>query len=313
MKGLELARAYYEEAGRKMIHEQFSDLEHLIAVGLTGSGSECYGYDDEVSTDHDFEPGFCIFLPDETVVDEQRAFQLERAYGRLPDSFRGFERGKLLPVGGNRHGVFRLSDYLMEKTGSTDGSLTLRQWLLTPSYVLAEAVNGEIWRDDSDLITSIRKGLLEMPRDVLCKRLAGNLILMNQSGQYNYDRCLKHGEKASAQLAAVEFVRSAMETIFLINGRYMPYYKWSFRALKDLEVLSELAMPLEYLLTTDNEPETAEKKKQLIELVAAAVTGELTRKGLSDSDSDDLERQAYRVNEGIRDNDLRNMHIMAAI
>ena len=63
MKGLELSRKYYEEFGKPMLKEQFPEIEHLIAVGLVGSGSDCYGYDDDISHDHDFEPGFCLFLP----------------------------------------------------------------------------------------------------------------------------------------------------------------------------------------------------------------------------------------------------------
>ncbi|MBR3753683.1 MAG: hypothetical protein IKK49_01095 [Clostridia bacterium] len=63
MKGLELARKFYEQHGKPMLGGQFSHILPFIAVGLTGSGSECYGYDDDVSQDHDFEPGFCIFCP----------------------------------------------------------------------------------------------------------------------------------------------------------------------------------------------------------------------------------------------------------
>ena len=78
MNGLELSRAFYEEHGKPMLEEQFPQLLPLLAVGLFGSGSECFGYDDETSRDHDFEPGFCLFLPDESVVDRRTAFLLER-------------------------------------------------------------------------------------------------------------------------------------------------------------------------------------------------------------------------------------------
>ncbi|MBQ9562362.1 MAG: hypothetical protein IJU99_02815, partial [Lachnospiraceae bacterium] len=67
MNGLELSRAYFEAFGRQMLEEQFPELLPHLAAGLFGSGSECFGFVDEVSRDHDFEPGFCIFLPGEEV------------------------------------------------------------------------------------------------------------------------------------------------------------------------------------------------------------------------------------------------------
>ena len=60
MKGIELARAFYEEYGKPMIERDFAEYSDRIAVGLVGRGSECYGFDDEISTDHDFEAGFCL-------------------------------------------------------------------------------------------------------------------------------------------------------------------------------------------------------------------------------------------------------------
>ena len=77
MKGLEIARAYFEQYGLPMLREQFPGLLPLIAAGLTGSGSECFGFDDEISRDHDFEPGFCLFLPDEETVSRRDAFLLD--------------------------------------------------------------------------------------------------------------------------------------------------------------------------------------------------------------------------------------------
>ena len=76
MKGLDLARAFYEEYGIPLLKE-FPDLAENIAIGLCGSGSECFGFDDDFSKDHDFEPGFCIFLPSEELVDRRQAFLLE--------------------------------------------------------------------------------------------------------------------------------------------------------------------------------------------------------------------------------------------
>ena len=42
MRGLELSERFYLEYGAPMIREKFPELEGIIAVGLAGSGSECW-------------------------------------------------------------------------------------------------------------------------------------------------------------------------------------------------------------------------------------------------------------------------------
>ena len=73
MNGLLLAEEYYKQFGEQMLREEFGDILGQIAVGLIGSGSECFGYDDEISEDHDFEPGFTIFIPGEAFMDSKKS------------------------------------------------------------------------------------------------------------------------------------------------------------------------------------------------------------------------------------------------
>ena len=296
-----------------MLRERFPELCPFLATGLAGSGSECLGFDDEVSRDHDFEPGFCIFLPGEDVVDRKAAFALERAYAKLPGEFMGVRRAKVSPVGGARHGVMRTADFMMDKTGTPDGNLSALQWLSLPDFALAEAVGGEIFDDRYGEITAIRKRLRRRPSDIRIKKLAGQLLMMAQSGQYNYNRCLRHEETAAAQLAVTEFVKSTMAAVFLINDEYQPYYKWSFRAMRALPKLSLEAELLEYLLTTDNEEETRGEKYAVIESIAADVAKELHEQGLVGTADPDLEKQAYEVNGRIADPQIRNLHILAGV
>ena len=313
MNGLELSERFYLECGKPMLEEQFPALLPYLAAGLFGSGSECAGFDDETSRDHDFEPGFLLLLPGEDVVDRKAAFQLERAYAKLPKEFMGFARSPVAPVGGARHGVLRTAEFFRDKVGAADGILTVSQWLTVPEHALFEATNGRLFFDGSGEVARIREGLSRYPEDVRRKKLAGELLLMAQAGQYNYARCLRHGETGAAQLAVAEFTKAAMHATFLLNGVYMPYYKWSFRAMRSLPKLSLLAETLEVLLTTDNEPETAESKAYMVEDVAADVIEELQAQGLTKAICGDLEKHAYSVNDSIADGGIRNLHILAAV
>ena len=313
MQGLELSRAYYEQFGAPMLHRDFPQIESLVAAGLCGSGSECFGFDDDISRDHDFEPGFCLFLPGEDVIDRRTAFLLERAYSKLPKEFDGARRSLVAPVGGSRRGVLRMADFFQSKVGAPDGILTIGQWLDTPEFYLAEATNGAVFRDDSGVFSAIRARLSVLPEDIRKKKLAGELLLMGQSGQYNFSRCLQHKEPAAAQLAAIEFVKAALHAVFLLNRVYQPYYKWQFRALRGLPVLGNLAEPLEFLLTTENRGDLGETKAAIIEDIAALLIAALQSQDLTTATCGDLEQHAYAVNDGIDDSALRNLHVLAAI
>lgn len=313
MNGLELSRAFFAEFGMPMLEREFPDQLPLLAAGLIGSGSECFGYDDSVSRDHDFEPGFCLFLPDESIVSRRTAFLLERAYAKLPREYLGVRREILSPVGGARRGVLRISEFFSDKVGSPDGVLSLEQWLSIPENALAEATNGLIFFDAYGLVTEIRKRLSSFPEDVLRKRVAGNLLLMAQAGQYNYRRCLSHGELAAAQLAIVEFVESAMSAVFLLNRKYQPFYKWRFRAFRELPLLGDLADTFSFLLCSGNEDIIQAEKENMISEISLAVSTLLYEQELTGIPDPDLETQAYEVNNRIKDPNLRNSHILSAV
>ncbi len=313
MKGIELSKAFYSEFGEPMLRDGFPELCGLIAVGVAGSGSECFGYDDELSRDHDFDVGFCIFIPDEDMIDSRTAFALERAYSKLPRNFRGFERSLLAPVGGSRRGVIRMGEFFKNKTGNADGALSELDWLTVSEQLLAEAVNGEVFFDGLGKFTAIRERLSYMPEDARLKKLAGELLIMGQAGQYNYGRCIARGETAAAQLAVCDFARSALHAAFLLNKRYMPYYKWSFRALRELPCLSHLHSELEYLISSGNDTEEHLRKRDVIERVCADIVNELVAQRLTDYDGEETEGHAYSVNEKISSPKVRNLHILCAV
>ena len=313
MKGIEISKAYFEEYGRPMLEKDFSDILPYLCVGMVGSGSDCYGFDDETSRDHDFEPGFCIFIPNEDVVDRRKEFLLERAYAKLPKEFMGLKRSLVSPVGGRRNGVIRTEEFYTNKIGSADGKLSVLDWLTISESYLFEATNGEIFFDNYGEFSEIRNRIMNMPEDIRLKKLAGNMLLMAQSGQYNYGRCLSHGEKGAAQLAVIEFVNAAMKTVFLLNKKYMPYYKWSFRAMRNLKLFSTFSDSFEYLLTSENDSVTAQTKTDVIEDIASMIIGYLIDNEMTKAICGDLEKHAYSVNDSISDPNIRNMNIFTAV
>lgn len=302
MRGLEEARALYEEYGRPLLHRDFPELEGRVAVGLVGHGSECYGFDDQISRDHDFARGFCLWLTD--ADDLRYGVALSRAYRRLPLGAAA-ERSALAE---DNCGVRRTAFFYRRYTGSPGAPESWQQWLSLPAHALAEATNGEVFRDDLGEFTAIREQLLHgMPEDVRKKHLAARLIEMAQSGQYNYDRCLRHGEAGAAALELSDFVRAACGAIYLLERRHMPYTKWMLRGMDKLPKLGNLRTALEFLLTGENDTAL---RQGVIEDVCATVARELRAQGLSDGNWDYLEPHAFAVQGRIQNPEIRALHIM---
>ncbi|MCR5042266.1 MAG: DUF4037 domain-containing protein [Clostridia bacterium] len=316
MKGLELSRAYFEAYGRAMLERDFNDISGELCAGLFGSGSECFGYDSDVSRDHDFDCSFCIFVSDD--VDSKRFFDLERGYLKLPREFMGVRRELLVPGGSKRRGVIRFSEFLLDKLGSPTVELTPEQWLLLPSNSLAECVNGELFYDPSGRFTKARAALRDMPDYAVRKRLAGSLALCFQAGQYNYDRCLAHSETGAARLAAFEFVKSYIAAAFLVNRAYAPYYKWCFRALRGLNVLGDTAACLEEILclppeSSSGKVDDADPCRALIDECCRKMSSVLFETGIVRSKGEtDLDVLAREIDRSIEREDVRNLHILFA-
>lgn len=305
MQGLEEARRLYERYGTDMIDRLFPKWAGRIAVGLVGHGSECFGFDDVLSRDHDFPEGFCLWVDDET--DRAIGVQLARAYRALP--FKKAEARSALSE--TSRGVRRIRDFYSRYTGCDGAPESELQWLSLPSHALAEATNGAVFRDDQGLFSSIRETLLNsMPEDVRLKKLAARVIAMAQAGQYNYPRCVRHGEYGAAMLAMTEFVNAACGAIYLLNRRHMPYYKWQLRGMAGLEKLAGMKDALEFLLTAENDEQGRILKSAVAEDICAAVAAELRAQRLTHGSWDYLEPHAFEIASHIESPQLRAMHIM---
>lgn len=298
--GLELCESFYKEYGIPMIRTKFPVYEGMIAAGLVGEGSECFGFDDEVSRDHDFGPGFCLWLTDQVYDEIGEALQEE--YDKLPDTYMGVTRIDTHKAR-KSVGVFRISEFYEQLTGLTDVPSTQNQWLFLEDYQLASATNGKVFRDDLGEFTRIRNGILKYyPEEVRIKKIAREAALMAQSGQYNYNRMFGRGEKVTADIALAEFLKHTMSMIYLLNRRYAPFYKWMHRGLREMKVLTEIQDILTALVEL---PNGDERIPDMIELIVAMIIKEMKKQGLTSGEDNYLEHHTDNILHSIPQKDRK--------
>ena len=303
MNGIERSKEFYHTAVKPMLEAEFPAVADRIAAGIAGRGSECFGFDDEVSQDHDFSTGVTLWISEED--DLKYGVALNRAYNHLAAKF---PKSPSSMLGFSEYGVCTIPEFFQRHLGCPGVPENHLQWLYTPEHAFAEVLNGEIFRDDLGIFSTIRHTIATaMPRDVKLKKLAARAAMMAQSGQYNFSRCHRHNEPGAAALALAEFVKNTISMIFLLNDRFAPYYKWQFRALRQLPKLAHLADDLEILLLREL---PFEEKASIIESIAAQIIAELAVQKSSAAQGNYLEPHAFALMSQITDQKIASLHIM---
>ena len=232
ISNLERSRDFYEEYGKEMIHTQFPEYEERIAVGLVGEGSDCYGFDDEISKDHDYEVGFCMWLTEEDFQKIGNPLQAE--YEKLI--------GKTFPQSGNnlflqkRRGVFCINEFYNRLLGTNynfEKSFSVAYENVN-EFSMAAATNGEVFRDDLGIFSAVREKLLQYyPEETWRKKMAQCLHDFSQYAQSNYARMIARKDVVSANLCKMKAVETVMDLLYLLQRKYAPYYKWKKKGLEN--------------------------------------------------------------------------------
>lgn len=142
------------------------------------------------------------------------------------------------------------------------------------------------------------------------KKLAAKCAVMAKSGQYNYPRCLKRGDVVAASFACSEFIQAAFGALYLLNGEYMPYYKWWVRGSERFTVLREAVVKLQALAALADTERDGLEKTALIESVCADVANYLCDWGYTNTREAFLQVQGEALMASIRDARLKGLHIL---
>ena len=275
IKGLTLCKRFFEEVALPVLKEQMPKALTLAAFGLMGEGSECLGFDDAISTDHDFGPGFCIFL--EKKDWDTYAEPLTKLYNALPKEFLGYKR--LEVRGAHRVGVICVEDFCRRFLGAP----TAKEWEKVMLLNLKTAddrlfynfFSGEIFMDASRMFTELQmkiRNLLENElSDYWLYKQIVSLRTLSQLGQCNYNRMYDRQDYLTANLLKHKFIEECLKYIHIVNHKLLPYDKWLKKSASTCTLLSGLMQKVEILSKEENHREVA----TIIEEICTEIANEL--------------------------------------
>lgn len=310
ISNLERSRAFFENSGKKMIHSTFPEYEARIAVGLVGEGSDCYGFDDEISTDHDYAVGFCMWLTDEDY--EKVGSLLQKEYDKLVyDLEERSENNHLLK---NRRGVFTISGFYNQLLGTScnyEKEFSV-DYDAVEEFQLAAATNGTVFQDKLGIFTTAREKLLNYyPEPIWRKKLAQSIHEFSQYAQSNYARMMGRGDFVTAGICIAKAIESAMDLLYLLNRTYAPYYKWKKKGLEKISLPANILPLLEKIALLPNQADAWRNVKYssvsinekdvcvcLFEQVAQGILDELKRQELVTGEDVFLENYVGQILRG---------------
>ena len=299
IKGLELSKRYFYDIVLPEFEKTLFVILPLCAFGLVGEGSECYGYDDELSKDHDFGPSVCIWLRKDDYLRYKN--KINEVLKNLPKTYLGFQELKESEWGYNRRGLLNIENFYFKFIGSANPPQTINDWQKIPETALATVTNGEVFLDNLGEFTKIREQLLNYyPEAIRQNKIATRLMNISQHGQYNYVRCLRRNDLVAANQCLYLFVDEVIHLVFLLNRRYKIFYKWANRALLDLKILgNEIHKLLEDMVFAQN-------KIPYVRKICKVLADELRNQKLTDCKSEFLGDLGADIQKNIDDEFFKN-------
>lgn len=258
LPGLTLSDQFYTEGVRPIMARAFPGVRY--AAARLGSGSDVLGYDDAMSTDHDWGPRLQLFL---TAVDHPTLADTihETLRQQLPGSIAGYPTH----FGPPDHEGTRL---LAETDGPVDHRVTITtvpqffeeymacdptrtpdaaDWLIWPQQHLLGVTAGRVYHDGVGELTRARTMLAYYPDDIWRYLLACQWSRIGQEEHF-VGRTGLRGDDIGSALLGARLVHDLMQLCFLMERTYAPYPKWFGTAFKRLACAPELEPVLRHIL-----------------------------------------------------------------
>lgn len=256
ISGLELSRVFYQEAVRPILDGRFPGLPHSAA--LLGRGSEVLGFDDELSTDHDWKARVLLFLRDEDHARHGDALG-EALRHELPSRFRDHSTD---------YGVHTLRGYFLGHLAfDIDGTIEAVDWLTFPEQRLRMITAGAVHHDEVGL-QAVRDRFAYYPHDVWLYLLVAGWWRIHPEANL-VGRTGSVGDELGSALIGSRLVLDLMRLCFLMERTYAPYSKWFGTAFSRLDCAKELSPILRNAVRAETWPERENALMAAYEVVAA--------------------------------------------
>jgi hypothetical protein len=228
ISGQELSRLFYEEVVRPILDATFRGVRHSAA--LLGRGSEVLGFDDEMSTDHDWKPRVLLFLREDDHARLSEAIR-EALSHQLPPQFRDQPTD---------YAILTLRGYILEHLDfDIDAEIEARDWLTFPEQRLRMITAGAVYHDDVGL-QAVRERLAYYPHDVWVYLLVAGWWRIHPEVNL-VGRVGSVGDELGSALIGSRLVHDLMRLCFLMERQYAPYSKWFGTAFSRLACATALS------------------------------------------------------------------------
>jgi hypothetical protein len=245
VRGHEVTRRYFFEWGLPYLKDNHSEVVGRLAAGMIG-GSDSIGADDEISRDHNWGPGFAIWMTHEdfTSVGPALCADLHQA---APDTFEGFDVAACFGSKVKSIRVRSMDEFFVDETGGyKEMPNDTSAW--NPSrrdeshlYFLK---HGHVFHPLGEF-SQRREGFCTWPRHELLNRIANSSWQLWHYGEYNFDRVASRGDALAVLLCKAEFVHYAMRLCFYLEEDYVPFWKWTSYCFRHIEGVGDIAAQLD--------------------------------------------------------------------
>lgn len=225
IKGLELSESFFNENKALLFKKIPSSAIEYITIGLFGFGSECYGVDDEISEDHDFDQGFIILVEDSVPLTD--FLKIKQAYDCLLKLYKRF-----CLLNQTKHGVHYMKEYL--------NYLGVNDIKNISDESKALLLNGKLfYQGFASTFANLRYDIRKNSNYDFLIDLSLKALEINKYIPYNLKRSLDRGDLYTFKSLKNNLVNHLIEFYYIYHKMYLPHDKLRLKLMDNNSIIKK--------------------------------------------------------------------------